>query len=59
MKMLHKEENIQYEIFDIAYDSNGYPLFLIYKDGQWIRVSAKYFTPRYVNLGYGKYGVME
>jgi hypothetical protein len=32
-------------IYDISYDSNGYPLFLIYIDGQWIRKSAKYFKP--------------
>ena len=23
----------------------GYPHFLIYKDGQWVRMSAKYFVP--------------
>ena len=32
-------------IYDISYNSNGYPLFLIYVDGQWIRKSAKYFKP--------------
>lgn len=32
-------------IYDISYDSKGYPLFLIYIDGQWIRKSAKYFKP--------------
>ena len=54
MKMMHKEEGVSYEVFDITYDSDGYPLFLIYKDGQWIRMSAKHFTPCYVNLGYGR-----
>ena len=34
-----------YDIFDITYDKNGYPQFLIYTNGQWIRRSAKYFTP--------------
>lgn len=33
------------DVYDIAYDSCGYPLFLIYLDGQWIRKSAKYFKP--------------
>ncbi len=32
-------------IYDITYDANGYPLFLTYIDGQWIRKSAKYFIP--------------
>ena len=59
MKMLYKEENIPYEIFDITYDSNGCPLFLIYKNGEWIRMSAKHFTPHYTDLGYGKYGVIK
>lgn len=33
------------KIYDISYDSAGYPLFLIYTDGQWIRKSAKFFKP--------------
>ena len=32
-------------VYDISYDSAGYPLFLTYIDGQWIRKSAKYFMP--------------
>ncbi len=36
-----------YEVFDITYDSNGYPLFLIYdrNKGEWVRESAKSFYP--------------
>lgn len=34
-----------YEVYDITYDKNGYPHFLIYKDGQWVRLSAKHFRP--------------
>lgn len=34
------------KIYDITYNSNGYPLFLIYLDGQWLRKSAKYFRPK-------------
>lgn len=30
-------------VFDVSYDKNGYPLFLIYEDNQWKRVSAKRF----------------
>lgn len=37
----------QYEIiYDVSYNKSGYPMFLIYKDGQWIRKSAKYFKLR-------------
>ena len=45
MKVLHKEDKIMYVVFDISYDSDGYPLFLIYKDKQWVRMSAKHFKP--------------
>lgn len=34
-----------YIVYDISYNKAGYPHFLIYKDGQWIRQSAKYFHP--------------
>ena len=33
------------KIYDISYDKDGFPLFLIYFNGQWIRKSAKYFKP--------------
>ena len=33
------------QVYDVSYDSNGYPIFLIYFDGQWIRKSAKHFKP--------------
>ena len=46
MKVIEKETRIEYDVFDITYDStSGYPHFLIYKDGQWIRKSAKHFVP--------------
>lgn len=32
-------------VYDVTYDKNGYPCFLIYEDGQWKRVSAKHYTP--------------
>ena len=47
MQLLHKKDKKLYEIYDITYDSTGYPHFLIYKDKQWLRVSAKHFTPDY------------
>lgn len=45
MKIVEKETGMFYHIFDITYDKNGYPQFLIYKNGQWLRKSAKYFEP--------------
>jgi len=49
MKVTEKATGFDYEVFDITYDNVGYPRFLIYKDGQWIRRSAKYFTPVIIN----------
>lgn len=49
MRIVEKETEIIYDIYDITYDKNGYPQFLIFKDGQWIRRSAKYFTPVIIN----------
>jgi hypothetical protein len=45
MIVKNKNNNEAYEVFDIAYNKNGYPHFLIYKDGEWIRMSAKHFKP--------------
>ena len=41
----NKNNNRIYEVFDITYDKNGYPRFLIYNNGQWMRMSAKHFRP--------------
>ena len=41
----NKDNGMIYEVFDVTYDNAGYPRFLIYKDGQWIRISAKHFRP--------------
>ena len=45
MMVINKNNNKEYEVFDITYDNNGYPRFLIYNDGQWLRMSAKNFRP--------------
>ena len=45
MKVIHKNNNQVYNVYDIVYDSKGYPHFLIYDNGQWKRVSAKHFKP--------------
>lgn len=45
MTVVNKKNNEKYEVFDITYDKAGYPHFLIYKDEQWIRLSAKHLRP--------------
>ena len=37
--------NNKYMVYDIKYDSAGFPHFLIYKDNQWLCKSAKHFKP--------------
>lgn len=43
--LTEKETGDVYAIYDISYNKNGYPHFLVYKDGQWMRMSAKHFKP--------------
>lgn len=45
MILVDKRDNKTYQVYDIAYNKTGYPIFLIYKDNQWLRVSAKHFSP--------------
>lgn len=45
MNLINKDNGKDYKVYDIAYDKAGYPHFLIYKDGQWVRMSAKHFRP--------------
>lgn len=45
MNLINKNNSKGYQVYDITYDKAGYPHFLIYKDGQWLRMSAKYFRP--------------
>lgn len=45
MNVINKNNGKYYEVYDITYDNAGYPHFLIYKDGQWLRMSAKHFRP--------------
>ena len=44
-EVIHRESNNKYVVYDIQYDGAGYPHFLIYKNDQWLRVSAKHFLP--------------
>lgn len=41
----NKNNGMIYEVYDVTYDKASFPHFLIYKDGQWMRMSAKYFEP--------------
>lgn len=45
MNVINKSNGKNYMVYDITYDKAGYPHFLIYNDGQWLRMSAKYFRP--------------
>ena len=45
MDVVNKDTGKMYEVYDILYDKAGYPHFLIYKDNQWARMSAKHFRP--------------
>lgn len=45
MTVINKNNNETYNVYDIQYNKSGYPRFLIYKDGQWLRMSAKHFKP--------------
>lgn len=42
-KMVHRAK--RYTVHNVRDDGNGYPMFLIYDNGQWLNKSAKYFTP--------------
>ena len=44
-KVIEKETEEVYNVYDIKYDKCGYPHFVIYKKGQWQIKSAKYFKP--------------
>lgn len=45
MNVINKNNGKDYQVYDITYDNAGYPHFLVYKDGQWLRMSAKHFRP--------------
>ena len=43
--VINKENEEIYDVYDVTYDKTGYPHFLVYENGQWVRMSAKHFTP--------------
>lgn len=46
MLVIGKDDKKTYEVFDVSYDHNGYPKFLVFKGNQWMRLSAKHFIPQ-------------
>lgn len=53
---VNRKGNIEYDsisgisvslikVYNVRDDKNGYPHFLIYENGEWKYVSAKYFVP--------------
>lgn len=53
---VNRKENVEYysisgisvssiKVYSVRDDKNGYPHFLIYENGEWKYVSAKYFVP--------------
>lgn len=43
--LIYRPTQLPCRIYDITYDQNGYPMFLVFIDGQWKRISAKHFIP--------------
>lgn len=43
--VLDKYSQVPYTVYDIKYDSTGYPHFLIYLNGEWVMRSAKHYRP--------------
>lgn len=46
IKVIRKEDNKTFNVYDIRYDAiSGFPQFLIYEGNQWLLKSAKLFKP--------------
>lgn len=41
----YKKKSRWAQVLGTTCDSNGYPQFIVYDDGQWRRISAKHFRP--------------
>ena len=41
------------QVYDVAYDKSGYPLFLVKQNGECLKMSAKYFLTK--DEVYGRY----
>lgn len=42
---VYKKDKQEYQVYDIMYDENGYPMFLIYKNNRWFTLPANNFVP--------------
>lgn len=53
---VNRKDNVEYDnnlgtslspvkVYNVRDDKNGYPQFLIYENGEWKYMSAKYFAP--------------
>lgn len=40
-----EDHSVIRKVYDVRNDNCGYPHFLIYENGEWKYVSAKYFVP--------------
>ena len=49
MKLWNKTLHIYEPIYHISYDDDGFPLFLVYRDGKWLRVHGSELTPQEEN----------
>lgn len=43
--LVNKIDGSRATVYDISYDKSGYPLFLVYENGKWLRRSAKHYMP--------------
>lgn len=49
-RVIDKDTHESFDVYDITYDKNGYPHFLVYLGNEWIRLSAKHFSPSFEDL---------
>lgn len=45
MTVVERTSGARYKVYDIKYNRAGYPHLLIYREGKWLLLSAKYFYP--------------
>lgn len=49
-RVIDKDTHESFDVYDITYDKNGYPHFLVYLGNEWIHLSAKHFRPSFEDL---------
>lgn len=58
-KVIYKPTNKECDVYDITYDKNGYPKFLVYTGNEWQQLSAKHFKPVEFDYYTGTYYVED